>query len=243
MSKKDITITTKVNDFSVRENFRNGEPLRSDNILTEINSDFLKRMENTKTKAVTIDRVKDVESELFDYISFWRWYPDLFIDYLVSLTDSPFKFFFYQRLFLRAAMRHRLFFGTFPRAFSKSFLSVMLEMVTCILYPGIKVFMTSGGKEQANGIAIEKVTEIIELIPALNNEIVWDRGEKGSKMTKDNFSLKFKNGSIFDVVAVRQSTRGGRRHSGLIDEVSNIAFKYLFLFVERGHHMVANGEA
>ena len=119
----------------------------------------------------------------------------------------------------------------------------MLEMVTCILYPGIKVFMTSGGKEQANGIAIEKVTEIIELIPALNNEIVWDRGEKGSKMTKDNFSLKFKNGSIFDVVAVRQSTRGGRRHSGLIDEVSNIAFKYLFLFVERGHHMVANGEA
>lgn len=29
----------------------------------------------------------------------------------------------------------------------------------------------------------------------------------------------FKNGSRFDVVATKETSRGGRRHSGLIDEV------------------------
>jgi len=32
-------------------------------------------------------------------------------------------------------------------------------------------------------------------------------------------SLKFKNGSEFDVVGAIDSTRGGRRHGGLIDEI------------------------
>jgi hypothetical protein len=35
----------------------------------------------------------------------------------------------------------------FPRAYSKSFLSVLVLMIRCILYPGAKLFVTSGGKE------------------------------------------------------------------------------------------------
>jgi hypothetical protein len=33
--------------------------------------------------------------------------------------------------------------------------------------------------------------------------------------------LKFRNGSVFDVVGALESTLGGRRHSGLIDEIKN----------------------
>lgn len=108
-----------------------------------IESDFIKS-KNQKDLVLDEARIESNIKPFTRYISYWREYPDMFIDMLKG-PDSKFQFFFYQRMFLRAAMRHKYFFGTFPRAFSKSFLSVMLMMVKCILYPGIKVFITSGG--------------------------------------------------------------------------------------------------
>ena len=61
--------------------------------------------------------------------------------------DLTFRLFFYQRVFLRAAMRFKYVYAVFPRAYSKSFLSVMALMVRCILYPRANLFVTSGGKE------------------------------------------------------------------------------------------------
>lgn len=111
----------------------------------KVKSDFLEAKKNREI-VLTEERVRKNIPVFRQYISFWREYPDMFID-MIKGEDSKFEFFFYQRLFLRAAMRHRYFFGTFTRAFSKSFLSVLLMMIKCILYPGIKVFITSGGKE------------------------------------------------------------------------------------------------
>lgn len=111
----------------------------------KVKSDFLEARKN-REMILTEERVRKNIPVFRQYISFWREYPDMFID-MIKGKDSKFNFFFYQRLFLRAAMRHRYFFGTFTRAFSKSFLSVLLMMIKCILYPGIKVFITSGGKE------------------------------------------------------------------------------------------------
>lgn len=49
-------------------------------------------------------------------ISFWRMYPDLFVDYLCTLTpNNSFHFFYYQRVFLRAVMRHKYVYCVFPR--------------------------------------------------------------------------------------------------------------------------------
>lgn len=48
-------------------------------------------------------------------ISFYRQYPDLFIDYMKG-PDSTFNFYFYQRVFIRIVMRHRYVYATFPRA-------------------------------------------------------------------------------------------------------------------------------
>lgn len=42
-------------------------------------------------------------------------------------------------------MRHRYAYATFPRAYSKSFLSVLALVIRCILYPGSHLFITSGG--------------------------------------------------------------------------------------------------
>lgn len=42
---------------------------------------------------------------------------------------------------------------------------------------------------------------------------------------KDYVTLKFRNGSQFDVVGALDSQRGGRRSGGLIDEVRKICIK------------------
>ena len=134
---------------------------------------------------------------------------------MILPPNSTFKLFFYQRLFLRAAIRHKYCYGTFPRAFSKSFLAVLVLIIRCILYPGAKLFIVSGTKEQGAAIAKEKIEELMDLIPALKNEF----NLKKSLFGKDYVRLEFKNGSRMDVVAARESTRGGRRHGGLIEEV------------------------
>ena len=85
--------------------------------------------------------------------------------------DNTFNLFFYQRVFMRAAMRHKYVYAVFPRAYSKSFLAVMILMIRCILYPRCKLFVTSGGKEQAAGIMKEKVKEICTLIPAFEKPV------------------------------------------------------------------------
>ena len=130
--------------------------------------------------------------------------------------DNTFNLFFYQRVFMRAAMRHKYVYAVFPRAYSKSFLAVMILMIRCILYPRCKLFVTSGGKEQAAGIMKEKVKEICTLIPAFEKEIDWGRGK--SMEGKDYCKYVFKNGSYFDNIAARESSRGKRRHGGLIEE-------------------------
>lgn len=178
--------------------------------------DKVKTVDLDKPKVITANMVKDLMSEIVKYLSFFRRYPDKFIDF-ISSSDCPFKFFFYQRLFLRIIFRYKYVYVTFTRAFSKSFLSILGLYLKCIMYPGIKLFVVSGGKEQASGIALEKLEEIWEWWPCLKNEV-----EKVSK-ERDYIKVIFKNKSRLDVLPVRNSARGKRRHGGLIDEVNKIA--------------------
>ena len=161
------------------------------------------------------ERINEHIDEIRYTISFYRKYPDLFVDFIKG-PDSTFHFYFYQRVFIRVVMRHRKVYATFPRAYSKSFLSMMVLMLRCILYPGSELFVTTGGKEQAASITVAKIEEICRLIPALNNEINWDRGV--STKTKDNVKYIFKNRSKIDILAARESSRGQRRTGGLMEE-------------------------
>ena len=183
--------------------------------------DLLDLSQSRKKVGLSEERVMAIVPAAREYIAFWREYPDMFVDFLVhgynrEPKDGEFKFYFYQRVFLRAAMRHQYLYAVFPRAYSKSFLSVMVLMCKCILYPRCKLFVTSGGKEQAAGIVKEKVQEICTLIPAFKNEIDWSRGV--TLEGKDYCKYVFKNGSYFDNIAARESSRGKRRHGGLIEE-------------------------
>lgn len=180
--------------------------------------DLLDLSQKRKKIGISEDRLRAIIPEARQYIAFWREYPDMFIDFMAGPDGGPqhFKLYFYQRIFLRAAMRHKYIYAVFPRAYSKSFLSMMVLMCRAILYPRCKLFITSGGKEQAAGIVKEKVQEICTLIPAFQKEIDWRRGQ--TLEGKDYVKYVFKNGSYFDNIAARESSRGKRRHGGLIEE-------------------------
>ena len=174
-----------------------------------------------KKIGVSEERIEPLKDIIRQYVSYWREYPDMFIDFLQTgmdgeIPEDGLKFYFYQRVFLRVAMRFKYVYMVFPRAYSKSFLSVLVLMIRCILYPRAKLFVTSGGKEQAAGIIKEKVDELCRLVPALDKELDHRPGK--TRVSKDYCIFMFKNGSYFDNIAATEKSRGKRRHGGLIEE-------------------------
>ena len=165
--------------------------------------------------------LEENEKSIGDTMSFFTAYPDVFID-LISPEGCGIKLFFYQRIFLRAAMRFQTVYVTACRAWSKSFLTILALFLQCIFIPGRKVFICAPNKSQGAQIAKEKLTEIFRYWPLLRKEVVGGEvSDTPGNYGKDYVSLKFRNGSVFDVVGALESTLGGRRHSGLIDEIKN----------------------
>lgn len=184
-------------------------------------ADLMILSQSRKKIGISEERIAAIKPVARQYLAYWREYPDMFVDFLQTgrdgeIPENGLRFYFYQRVFLRAAMRYKYVYMTFPRAYSKSFLSVLVLMCRCVLYPRCKLFVTSGGKEQAAGIIKEKVNEICALVPAFENELDLRPGK--TRQSKDYCIFVFKNGSYFDNIAARETSRGKRRHGGLIEE-------------------------
>ena len=65
---------------------------------------------------LTPERIKEDMPLLKDLIAYWRLYPDRFVDYLCSLNpNNTFKFYYYQRVYLRAAMWYKHVYCVYPR--------------------------------------------------------------------------------------------------------------------------------
>ena len=183
--------------------------------------DLLNLSQDRQKIGLSEERVMAILPVARDYISFWREYPDMYVDFMAGKWQpnppkETLNLFFYQRVFLRAAMRYKYVYAVFPRAYSKSFLSVLILMTRATLYAGAKLFVTSGGKEQASGILKEKVQEICTLVPGFAKEIDWGRGK--TLEGKDYCKYVFKNGSYIDNLGASEKSRGKRRHGGLVEE-------------------------
>ena len=173
-----------------------------------------KRNEDKKV-GISEERLDANFKQIRSLIAFFREYPDLFVDFIKG-PNSTFNFLFYQRIFLRVVMRHRYTYATFPRAYSKSFLSVMALMLRCTFYPNSHLFVTTGGKQQAASITMAKVEEICRLLPVLENEINWERGK--TTKGRDNVRYVWKNGSTLDILVASEKSRGQRRTGGLMEQ-------------------------
>ena len=167
------------------------------------------------------DYLREHREDIAGMFQYFSAYPDLFID-LITPEDDNFQLFFYQRIFLRSVMRFREVYLTAARAFSKSFLTILGLMLQCVFIPGRKVFICAPNKTQGAQIAREKIAEIYQHWPLIKNEVFGcELSDTPGNFGKDYVTIKFRNGSQFDVVGALESTLGGRRHGGLIDEIKN----------------------
>ena len=97
-------------------------------------------IELEKGAIITERRIKKNRSLYEKFCELWSVYPDLFLD-LIKSSVSHFNLYFYQRYFLRLCMRYERLLTIAPRAFSKSFISILAMYLMCIFRPGIKLFI------------------------------------------------------------------------------------------------------
>ena len=71
---------------------------------------------SVQKQGMSEERVRAQLDNLRKLFSFFREYPDLFIDFIKG-KDCNFKFYTYQRVFLRQVMRYRYVYATYPRAY------------------------------------------------------------------------------------------------------------------------------
>ena len=199
MAEKILLPTERLIDSNIKVGQRDGTIIEKGVILNE-------------------DYLEENFEEIGCAMSIFTAYPDVYLD-LIKPQDSSFGLFFYQRITLRALMRFKDIYVTAPRAFSKSFITILALILQCIFMPGTKRFICAPNKSQAAQIAKEKIVEIYDRWPMLRKEIVGGEiSDTPGNFGKDYVTLKFRNGSQFDVVGALDSQRGGRRHGGLVDE-------------------------
>ena len=191
-----------------------------DNFLDEYYDVILERNDEEKV-VITPDYINEHQKEMEDMVTLFTLYPDYLID-VITPHDSYFKLFFYQRVFLRVCMRYQIVSGTFPRAYSKSFLDFIANIIRSIMLPGSKGFTCADTKKQAAQIIEEKTNEIFRLFPFFVNELNISDVDRAKKkygnFGSDYAEITFKNGSHMDIVSTTNAARGGRRHWGTLEE-------------------------
>lgn len=155
-----------------------------------------------------------------DFISWARFYPDLFLD-LITPETGGIRLDLDQRVFLRCVLRFLSTYGVFPRGYGKTFVEVLGMYLVGLFFPDIEVSMTAQTRENASKLIEEKHREIVKFYPLLGNEITK------SSFSKDSAEVVFSSGGRIDILANNQSTKGARRKRLNVEE-SNLLNDELF---------------
>lgn len=192
--------------------------------MTELLKDYKDPRKGKRVKRLNLKEVDfrqkthaDIKDDWRAYCGHFKWYPDHFIDF-IRPPNCKIDLYFYQRVFLRIMFRYRKVFLTATRGTAKSWTEILAIYLQCIFFPGLSKFITAPGKEQAAKISQENIEKIWEYFPILKDEL------ESWSFAKDYTKLVFKNGSRFDVVQVKDSQRGGRRHGGGVEEIADPSF-------------------
>uniref|UniRef100_A0AB39C6Z4 Terminase large subunit n=1 Tax=Bacillus phage KoopaTroopa TaxID=3234046 RepID=A0AB39C6Z4_9CAUD len=160
-------------------------------------------------KSGTFDAVKDDFAKM---LSFFREYPDYFIDY-IKTDVTRFDLTPFQRVFLRAFFRKKKVGIVASRGISKTYIDVMAHYLKCVMYPDASICLAMPTKTQSAKVVQEKVEELWRDYPILKNELI------DFKFQKDYVSLKFRNGASLDTLTVGESSRGLRANGIALEEI------------------------
>lgn len=145
-------------------------------------------------------------------ISYWREYPDKFLDELQS-ENADFSLNILQRVYLRARLRYKNSFISATRGSTKSYISQLGDLVEVVLYPGKWISMVAPSKEQSSNIASETYDRIKSNYPLLCKEF------ESIRTQKDMFIATLYCGGKYRTAAVQNSSRGGNDSDITVEEV------------------------
>lgn len=157
------------------------------------------------------------EFNMMKWVSFWRKNPHRFVqDYLGV------KLFFFQKILIYMLNKNPYFMYIASRGQGKSYLIAIYAVARCILYPGTKIVIASGVKNQARLIISEKITDLYNRSPALRAEI-GDYKEH-VKTGVNSPEVIFLNGSKISAVPSSDNSRGLRGNILICDEFRLITY-------------------
>ena len=97
--------------------------------------------------------------------------------------------------------------------YGKTLLELMAIYHTCIFYPDMTISMTAQTKENASSISEDKHRELMKFFPLLQSEIT------DSSFTKNGAEVEFTSGSVYNVLANAQSSKGQRRRRLMVSRL------------------------
>ncbi|HEY5588888.1 MAG TPA: hypothetical protein VIK86_08035 [Candidatus Paceibacterota bacterium] len=150
-------------------------------------------------------------SKWVEFISWARFFPDLFFD-LITPETGGIRLDLDQRVFLRSLARFVSTYGVFPRGYGKTFLEILGLYHAAIFHPDLTESLSAQTKESASNFLEDKHREIIKFYPLIANEIFK------SNFSKDTAEIIFASGARVDNLANAQSSKGARRHRLNLEE-------------------------
>ena len=174
-------------------------------------------VEIEKERALDYEQYGDEGAALL--ISYWRWYPDKFLD-LCEADNPKYRLAPIQRMNMRVSSRYTDTFLTGSRGLTKSYVELTNAAVQGILFPGVQRAYVGPTNKQTVGILSQVWREICGNFPGLTSmwEIVSD--------SADRFEIKTKFGSKISVAVARGDTIHGVTAEEVAQEESGKAFDH-----------------
>lgn len=178
-------------------------------------------MPKGKTYSKTLKKWVDVEKErkqnYDDYndeacallISYWRWYPDKFLD-LIESENSDYSLEIVQRVIMRGFCRYQEDFTTGSRGTTKSYDALLSRGVGGVLWPGTQWSYYGPSLRQTADICAKTWKQIEKNYPILTS--MWNV----VSMSADRFIIETKFGSRVAITAMR----GDNIHGVLAEEAA-----------------------
>ena len=84
-------------------------------------ADILNLSKDREKIGISEERIRAILPQASLAIAYWREYPDMFVDFMAGKwraepVKETLNLFFYQRVFLRIAMRYKYVYAVYPRA-------------------------------------------------------------------------------------------------------------------------------
>ena len=165
--------------------------------------------QETQNAYINIDAFeydKDYIKGAAKWISFFREYPFVFCEYYLNVNLKPF-----QCVLLYEMMHNSYFCFIAARGLGKTYITALYCIIRCILYPGTKVIISAGVKDQSWQV-IDKINDVYRDAPMLREEIQY------KNENRQDPQITFKNGSAIRTVAANENARSLRANVLIMDE-------------------------